>query len=264
MGVVYVLEDPRETEPKKRDRYVGKSTKTSQVRLLQHIAEARLGKRNYRCNWIRKLLSDSVLPSMRVISVAPDDELNDIEKALIKDMREQGYQLVNGTDGGEGILGWKHSPETRRRQSIAAKNRPPISEETREKKRKSMLGKNRLSDAQKKERSDAMMGVNNPMYGMSGELNPMYGRHHSEEAKRRMRETNSGKNNPMYGRTGELHPVYGRHHSEETKNKIRETSSKISTQQLVECIEQGMSNKEIAEQFNMSPKTIWSRRNQLS
>jgi hypothetical protein len=65
---------------------------------------------------------------------------------------------------------------------------------------------------------------------MSGDKNPFYGKHHTEETKARMSanalETcqNKGENNPMYGRTGkdapcygrcgELHPMFGKHGEE--------------------------------------------------
>ena len=59
---------------------------------------------------------------------------------------------------------------------------------------------------------------------MKGENNPNYGKHHSEEHKKKLSEANSGEGNPMYGK----------HHSEETKKKIREANGK-----KVICIETG-------------------------
>ena len=44
--------------------------------------------------------------------------------------------------------------------------------------------------------------------------NPMYGKKHSGEAKKKMREAKKGKY------VGEKSPMYGKKHSEETKNKI--------------------------------------------
>ena len=65
-----------------------------------------------------------------------------------------------------------------------------------------------------------------------GENNPMYGKHHSDETKRKISEVLKGKtlsekhkgeSHPMYGKTGEKSPNYGKHHTEETKRKISET-----------------------------------------
>lgn len=43
----------------------------------------------------------------------------------------------------------------------------------------------------------------------------------SEEIRAKISRANSGKNNWMYGRTGKNHPGYGRHHTEEALKKIR-------------------------------------------
>ena len=46
--------------------------------------------------------------------------------------------------------------------------------------------------------------------------NPMYGKKHSEETKKKMREAKKGKY------VGEKSPMYGKHHSTETRRKMRE------------------------------------------
>ena len=99
----------------------------------------------------------------------------------------------------------------------------------------------------KKKISDALKGL------LSGEKNPMFGKHHSEETRRKISESMSGESNPFYGRqhsdetkqkisvihkgkhlsdeqkkklsesmSGENNPFYGRQHSEETKRKLSE------------------------------------------
>lgn len=42
--------------------------------------------------------------------------------------------------------------------------------------------------------SEALRGENNPMYGMKGELNPFFEKHHTEETKDKIRKKNSGSN----------------------------------------------------------------------
>lgn len=64
-----------------------------------------------------------------------------------------------------------------------------------------------------------------------GELNPFYGKHHSEETKERNRQLHLGKRHTEESRKkmsesrkgkycGENSPMYGKHHTEETKEKI--------------------------------------------
>ena len=49
-----------------------------------------------------------------------------------------------------------------------------------------------------------------------GEKHPMYGKHHSEETKKKLREARKGKH------LGKDNPFYGKHHSEEAKKKLSE------------------------------------------
>lgn len=52
--------------------------------------------------------------------------------------------------------------------------------------------------------------------GLKGENHPMYGKHHSEETRKKLSEANKGENNPFYGK----------HHTEETKKKISGAKTK--------------------------------------
>ena len=45
---------------------------------------------------------------------------------------------------------------------------------------------------------------------------------HSEEARRKIRESKKGEKNPMYGKRGEKSPRWGKKYSEKTKGKISE------------------------------------------
>lgn len=95
---------------------------------------------------------------------------------------------------------------------------------------------------------------------MKGENNPFYGKHHTKEARQKMRDSKkdiSGKNNPMYGK----------YHSEETKEKIRQKrlgahtsiESKLKKSNPVKCIETGknyVSGKEAWRQTGVRDANI--------
>ena len=67
---------------------------------------------------------------------------------------------------------------------------------------------------------------------MSGENNPFYGKHHTEETKRiisekaTLRQKDRENAKPWLGITGERHPLYGRHLSEEARKKMSEAAKK--------------------------------------
>lgn len=52
-----------------------------------------------------------------------------------------------------------------------------------------------------------MNGSNNPNFGKFGELNPFYGRRHTEETKLAMSNSHVGRKNPAFGRVGAAHPL---------------------------------------------------------
>ena len=120
---------------------------------------------------------------------------------------EPGH-LTNATWGGEGTLGLKGSHHPR----FGAK----------------------LTDAQKEKlRQYAMTrtGARNPNYGnhkLAGENHFNYGKHHSEETKRKIGASNKGKyagvNNPMYGKRfyGSDNPNFGHKWTDEKREKASE------------------------------------------
>ena len=97
----------------------------------------------------------------------------DLEINLIKHYKNLGISL-NITDGGDGTLGMQWTPEMR------------------EKLRISKLG-SKASESTKKRMREVRAGTN------KGENNPMWGRTHSEETKRKMSISRRGPNNWRYG-----------------------------------------------------------------
>jgi hypothetical protein len=121
---IYVL-----CEPDGEIRYVGKTSLGLNQRLGLHLSCARCGSMDYRCNWIRRVLREGYLPLIRFVGeVEGDGNLEEI--AWIAYGRQEGWRLVNITDGGEGARGWRASPETRQkmRKPKSAKHRFRISQ----------------------------------------------------------------------------------------------------------------------------------------
>lgn len=123
-----------------------------------------------------------------------EESAKDIEKYLIRLYNTREYKYgYNCTDGGEGATGLIMSDEAKEK----------LSKKTKE----------RLQDK-----------TNHPMYGIHryGEDNPFYGKHHTEEAKKKMSEAATG----LY--TGEKNPMYGKHHTEETRDKMSQNHADFS------------------------------------
>lgn len=103
---IYSLTDPRDG----RIRYVGK-TDNLKRRLRHHIHDAlHRGEKNHRSNWLYNLVSTGQLPTMSVLESGDGDWVV-AEKKWIATFRAAGLDLVNATDGGEGMEG--ASEETR-------------------------------------------------------------------------------------------------------------------------------------------------------
>ena len=128
--------------------------------------------------------------------------------------------LTNFTWGGEGASGYKHSEESKRKNSEAHKGKKE-SEETKRKKSESMKGKN----AGEKNGMFGKKGKDNPTYG---EKNGMWGKNpyanktdeEMKEIRRKKSEALKGERNPMWGKPA--------------RNRIKVTC--ITTGKTFDCI----------------------------
>lgn len=115
-------------------RYIGQ-TVDFKKRFRNHCNQSVNGQ-NPLGDWLRSL--EGRRPEMIVLSEVPECEWGDEEQRYIRAARMLGMRLVNSTDGGEGLLGFHFSEETKMKKSrrFSGAGNPmfgkPVSSETRE------------------------------------------------------------------------------------------------------------------------------------
>lgn len=171
---IYALLDPRTGEV----RYIGKTYRSKQRRLRQHINDSRSGRSNtHAACWVRSLLNEGLEPVAKTIEVVTEN-WEDRERYWIRYFRKR-FDLTNSCDGGRGVrVGYKHTAEARANMSRAQRNRPPrgpMSEEAKENLRAAAMGRVIGPEARAKLSKAGM------------------GRKHTAEAKAKMREAHLGK-----------------------------------------------------------------------
>lgn len=154
---IYTLSDPETNEI----RYVGISSDIYS-RYKKHCCNKSTNK--HLVNWINRLKNNNVVPKLDII-----EEINDLNKRqiaeqyYIKKYKNQGCNLINLTDGGEGIQGYKWSEESKKQISESLKGHE-VKSETREKLRKAALlqHKNKphiYTEEQKRKLSESRKGM---------------------------------------------------------------------------------------------------------
>ena len=123
--LIYGLFDPRTDEL----RYVGKSA-SGLTRPRAHLFPSQLRRHNRRVAWLKSLLAAGLRPEIVVLEeVTNAESLPELEKLAISHYRAMGFDLVNGTEGGEGCLGRRLSVEAKRKIAEAQRGRVRTPEE---------------------------------------------------------------------------------------------------------------------------------------
>lgn len=135
------------------------------ARYISHIRESKLNS-SYKSNWIKKLYKDNKYLLMDIIDICNKEDYSYYEKYYISLYKSLGYNLLNMTDGGEGLSGYKYTLDDRLKRS----NRMKGSGNT-------FYGKRHTQESLK------LMSINSINDGIN---NPMYGKNQKEESKRRM------------------------------------------------------------------------------
>jgi hypothetical protein len=215
---IYGLYDPETREL----RYVGKTNNLAK-RLWHHIRDARKGQRTHKATWTRKLLRNNLKPIISIIQETTEEDWQVDERACIAQALEEGANLTNLTKGGDGLLGYSPSEETRRK----------ISEHN---KRIGLLPPNWKGRKQSPEHIQKRVKARkaNETYNHSQETKDLISRKntgknlgnthtlgmkHTDEWKEEMSRRNSGEDNPFYGRQ----------HSDEAKEKISKAKKGVKT-----------------------------------
>lgn len=172
-------------------RYVGKCD-DPKARLPGHLKDS---SKNHRTNWLVSLKTQGLIPILEVIAKVPESEWEFWERSYIRLYRCLGFDLVNGTDGGEGVT---MTPEIRAK--IGAANR----------------GKTHTLEQCAKWSSER-----------AGSGNVMWGKIHTPEARDKQRAARLGKKHSpetiakIRAYSGEKSPNFGKKKSPEHRAKLR-------------------------------------------
>lgn len=194
---IYILIDPRDN----RLRYVGK-TVNIQNRYDAHCTKQRGN--HHRANWLNQLYFLGLKPVMQIIEECNEDTWANREIFWIKYYRDLGCDLVNETNGGEGVTGHSWTPNEKQRLKMSeAKKGKSFTEDHKNKIREANKGKT-LSEDHKRKISEATRGKTRDesfRYKLSeankGEKNPHYGKPLSAETRQKISDSHKGKNNKL-------------------------------------------------------------------
>lgn len=205
--IIYTLSDGNTI------RYIGK-TNQIEKRYKQHINESSL-LRTHKEKWINQILKNGGNVIIEELESCHDSISDNIESYWISQFKSWGFNLVNGTDGGEGgspMQGKRHSDITKLKMSETAKNRPnniggwnkglKMSNEFKEKISQATKGrivndetKLRISKSLKGKKKKPMseetkLKISQKKKGLTS---PNKGNKYSDEKKRQMSESKIGK-----------------------------------------------------------------------
>lgn len=218
-------------------RYIGQSMKPRE-RFFAHLAEK---EKSHKGNWIRSLKTRGLRPKMVILEESDEFNFEDRERFWISFGRQIGWDLTNGTEGGDKAprytdavlqkmrlshLGRKQSPEAIAKMSAAMRGKPK-SEDHRKNIGLASLGR-KSSEAKKRKHSEDMKArMSNPEFRQKmATIN--LGRpcpdHVKQAVSARAAERYA---NPEYAKRhadAVRSAVKGRKASEETRKKIREAA----------------------------------------
>lgn len=122
---IYTLSDPNTGLV----RYIGK-TRDIRKRLSSHLSNNHLSKPTRKNNWIISLLRNELIPIIEVLDEINSEDIDFYEKFYISLFRSWGFDLLNGTDGGDGYdwSGRKHKKESNLKNKINSPHRKSVAQ----------------------------------------------------------------------------------------------------------------------------------------
>lgn len=182
--------------PEGNIRWIGK-TNNPKNRLKNHISESKTKKTSNRIKWLNKLNNNNQKPILNIVDEVPVNEWEFWEQHYISLYKTFGFNLTNMARGGKGVLGvckyGKDNPffgkthsksstdknrlahlkenlseETLNKRRDAQKNRPPVSQNTKDKMSLHRKGKNYIEifgEEKAKELTKKNSGKNHYLFG---------------------------------------------------------------------------------------------------
>lgn len=166
-------------------RYIGKTVDIKR-RLREHLKRSVKLSTHLGC-WLQRVVRAGQTPNLIVLSKVSGRAWKAEERLYIANARMLGMDLVNLSDGGEGVT---QTPEIRKK--IGDSNRgKPCSLEQREQISKTLTGR-KLPKAHRRAIGKGVRGTV-----------------HGPETRRRVQAAKLGKKNPMFGKCGPAHHAFG-------------------------------------------------------
>lgn len=187
---IYTLAHPVTNEI----RYVGKAD-DMKARFHGHFYDKM---NNRKGNWIKHLRSQGLSPKIEVLDIVPKEDWQYWECFYILLLKSWGMRLTNGTHGGDGVVGLKHTEDAKNKVRIANIGKK-ASQATKEKMKSSSsrfwLGK-KMSESLRKKLSLAHKGKKltddqKKNMGRKGVDHHFYGKKFTEEHKAKLWATRS-------------------------------------------------------------------------
>jgi len=125
-------------------RYIGLTTQTPEQRLKGHLNTLKYDptKNPHKSRWLSKNEGSIFLEVLEYYTDIPLKDLHKREMVCIAKAKLEGWKLLNATEGGEGTVGAKMSPEAveAMRKRLTGRKNGPRSEEVRKKISESHMG----------------------------------------------------------------------------------------------------------------------------